>query len=124
VHVMFTPMSPAIPHIRAGKLRALAVTTALRSDVFPDVPPVSKFVPGYEASSWYGICAPRNTPVEVIDKLNKQINAGLADAKIKARLADLGGTILSGSPEDFGNLLASETEKWGKVVRFAGIKAE
>jgi tripartite-type tricarboxylate transporter receptor subunit TctC len=124
VQVMFVPLAPAIQHIKAGTLRALAVTTATRSDVFPDVPAVSEFVQGYEASTWYGICAPGGTPAEIIDRLNSAINAGLAEAKTKARLAELGGTSLSGSPADFGKLLASETEKWGKVVKFAGIKAE
>jgi tripartite-type tricarboxylate transporter receptor subunit TctC len=124
VQVMFAALSPSIPHIRAGTLRALAVTTATRSDVFPDLPTVSEFVQGYEASNWLGISAPRNTPTEIIDKLNKEINAGLADTKIKARLADLGSTVLSGSPADFGNLLANETEKWAKVVKSAGIKPE
>jgi tripartite-type tricarboxylate transporter receptor subunit TctC len=121
---MFDPLAPAIQHNKAGTLRALAVTTATRSDVFPDVPAVSEFVQGYEASTWYGICAPGGTPAEIIDRLNSAINAGLAEAKTKARLAELGGTSLSGSPADFGKLLASETEKWGKVVKFAGIKAE
>ena len=120
--------SPALPasieHIRAGKLRALAVTTATRSEALPDIPTVGDFVPGYEASAWYGIGAPKNTPAEIIDKLNKEINAGLADPKIKARLADMGGTVLPGSPADFGKLIADETEKWGKVVKFADIKPE
>jgi tripartite-type tricarboxylate transporter receptor subunit TctC len=124
VQLMFAPMSPAIQHIKAGALRALAVTTAIRSDVFPDVPAAREFVQGYEASSWYGICAPSNTPAEIIDRLNSAINAGLAEPGTRARLADLGGTILPGSPADFGNLLASETEKWGKVIKFAGIKPE
>jgi tripartite-type tricarboxylate transporter receptor subunit TctC len=124
VQVMFAPMSPAIQHIKAGTLRALAVTTTTRSIIFPDVPTVSESVGSYEASSWYGICAPRNTPAEIIDRLNKEINAGLADAKIKARLADLGTEALPGSPADFGNLLASETEKWAKVIKFADIRRE
>ena len=93
-------------------------------DVLPDIPTVADFVPGYEASGWSGIGAPKNTPAEIIDKLNKEINAGLADPKIKARLADLGGTVLAGSPADFGKLIADETEKWAKVVKFAGIKPE
>ena len=113
-----------IEHIRAGKLRALAVTTATRSEALPDIPTVGDFVPGYEASTWYGMGAPKNTPAEVIDKLNKEINAGLADPKMKARLADLGGTVLPGSPADFGKLIADETEKWGKVIRAANIKPE
>ena len=124
VQVMFAPLSPAIQHIRAGTLRALAVTTAARSDIFPDVPAVSEFVQGYEASSWYGICAPNNTPAEIIDRLNSEINAGLAEPRTKARIADLGGIILSGSPADFGNLLANETDKWAKVIKFASIRPE
>ena len=109
------PMPAAIEYIRAGKLRALAVTTATRSEALPDIPTVGDFVPGYEASAWYGVGAPRNTPAEIVDKLNKEINAALADPKMKARLADLGGTVLAGSPADFGKLIADETEKWGKV---------
>jgi tripartite-type tricarboxylate transporter receptor subunit TctC len=124
VHVSFPPMAGTIEHIKAGKLRALAVTTATRSEALPDVPTVSEFVPGYEASVWFGLGAPRNTPVEVIELLNKEINAVLSDPKIKARLADSGGTVLPGSSAEFGNLIAEETEKWAKVVRFAGIKAE
>ena len=117
-------MAASIEHIRAGKLRALAVTTATRSEALPDIPTVGEFVPGYEASAWFGVGAPKNTPAEIIDKLNKEINAGLADPKIKARLADLGGTVLAGSPADFGKLIADETEKWGKVIRAANIKPE
>jgi len=109
--------------VRAGKLRALAVTTAARSEALPDVPAVSEFVPSYEASAWYGIGVPCNTSAEIIDKLNKEINAAL-DPKLKARLADLGGAVLPGSPADFGKLIADETEKWGKVIRAANIKAE
>ena len=109
---------------QAGKLRPLAVTTATRSEVLPDVPTVGDFVPGYEASALQGIGAPKETPAEIVDKLNKEINAGLADAKMNVRLADLGGTVLAGSPADFAKLLAEETEKWAKVVKFAGIKAE
>jgi tripartite-type tricarboxylate transporter receptor subunit TctC len=124
VQVMFASMSASIEYVRASKLRALAVTTATRSHELPDVPTVGEFVPGYEASGWFGIGAPSNTPVEIIDKLNKEIDAGVADPKMKARLADLGGTALSGSPADFGNLIADETEKWGKVIRAANIKAE
>jgi tripartite-type tricarboxylate transporter receptor subunit TctC len=124
VQVMFGTMPSSIEYIRAGHVRALAVTTEARSDVLPDLPTVADSVPGYEASSWYGIGAPRSTPPEIIDRLNKAINAGLADPKIKARLADLGGTTLALSPADFGKLIASETEKWGKVVRAANIKAE
>jgi tripartite-type tricarboxylate transporter receptor subunit TctC len=108
--------------IRAGRLRALAVTSAMRSAEFPDVPTVSEFLPGYEASTWFGIGAPKNTPVEVIDRLNKEINAGLADPKVQARFADMGGTSLAGSPESFHELIEDETDKWGKFIRFAGIK--
>jgi len=115
---------PAIAHIKAGKVRALAVTTATRSEALPDLPSLGDFVPGYEASSVFGLGAPRNTPVEVIDKLNNEINAGLADPKIKRRLVDQGSTPLVLSPADFGKLIADETEKWGKVVKFAGIKPE
>ena len=123
VQVMFTNVPFSIEQIRAGKLRALAVTTAMRSDVLPDIPTVAEFVPGYEASSVYGFGAPKNTPAEIVGRLNKEINACLADQRIKARFADLGGTVLPGSPGDFGTLIAAETEKWGKVIRFAGIKA-
>jgi tripartite-type tricarboxylate transporter receptor subunit TctC len=122
VQVMFGNMPSSIEHIRAGKLRPLAVTTAARSEALPDLPPVGDFVPGYEASTWQGLGAPGNTPAEIVDKLNKEINAALSDSKIKARLADLGGTVLSGSPADFGRLIAGETEKWGKVIRAANIK--
>ena len=124
VQGMFVTMSSSIEYVRAGKLRALAVTTATRSEALPEIPTVDEFVPGYEASSWYGIGAPRNTPVEVIDKLNEAINAGLADPKIKARLADLGGDVLALSPAEFGKLIADETEKWSKVIRAANIKPE
>src|SRR6516162_6503166 len=124
VQVMFAPTPPSIEHIRSGKLRALAVTTPTRLDVLPDIPTVGEFVPGYEASNWYGVGIPKNTPVEIVDKLNKEINAGLADPKIKARLADFGGTPLVVSPADFGKLIAEETEKWGEVVKFTGIKAD
>jgi len=124
VQVMFGSIPPSVEHIRAGKLRALAVTNATRSEALPDIPTVSDFVPGYEASAWYGIGAPRNTPAEIVDKLNKEINAALSDLKIKTRLADLGGTVLSGSAADFGKLIADETEKWGKVIRAANIKPE
>ena len=122
VQVMFGNMPSSIEHIRAGKLRPLAVTTAARSEALPDLPPVGDFVPGYEASTWQGLGAPGNTPAEIVDKLNKEINAALSDPKIKARLADLGGTVLGGSPADFGRLIADETEKWGKVIRAANIK--
>src|SRR6185295_3758434 len=124
VQVMFASPSISIEHVRAGKLRALAVTTATRSEALPDVPTVGDFLPGFEASVWLGIGAPKNTPTDIIDKLNKEINAGLADAKIKARFAALGSTMLPGSPGDFGKLIADETEKWAKVIRAANIKAQ
>jgi tripartite-type tricarboxylate transporter receptor subunit TctC len=124
VQVMFDNAASSIEYIRAGRLRALAVTTATRSEVLPDLPTVGEFVPGYEASTFTGIGAPKNTPAEIIDKLNREINVALADPKMKARLADLGGTVLPGSPAEFAKLIADETEKWGKVVKFAGIKPE
>ena len=124
VQVYFATTVASIEYIRAGRLRALAVTTATRSDALPGIPTVDEFVPGYEASSWYGVGAPKATPAEIIEKLNKEINAGLADPKIKARLADLGGDVLALSPADFGKLIAEETEKWGTVVKFTGIKAD
>ena len=124
VQVGFATMTASLGHIRAGKLRPLAVTTTRRSDALPDIPCVSDFVPGYEASSWFGVAAPKNTPAEVVAKLNREINAALADDKIKARLADMGGMLLAGSPADYRKLIADETEKWGKVIRAAGIKAE
>jgi len=124
VQVMFASISSSIEYVRAGKLRALAVTTLTRSPVLPDIPTVAEFVPGYEASFWTGIGAPRNTPIEIVGKLNQEINAVLADSQMKARLAGLGAAALAlpGSPADFGKLIAEETEKWGKVVKFAGIK--
>ena len=124
MQVYFASTTVSIEHIRTGKLRALAVTTTKRSESLPDVPTVDDFLPGYESSVWFGVGAPKNTPVEIIDKLNKEVNAGLADPKLKARLVDVGGAVLAGSPADFGKLIADETEKWGKVVKFAGIKAE
>jgi tripartite-type tricarboxylate transporter receptor subunit TctC len=124
VQVMFGVMPSSIQHIRSGKLRALAVTTATRSEALPDIPPIGEFVPGYEASAAFGLGAPKNTASVIIDKLNAEINAALADAKIKAKLADLGTTVVPGSPADFGKLIAAETEKWGKVVKFAGMKPE
>src|SRR5207249_6732384 len=114
----------SIEYIRAGKLRPLAVTTAMRAEVLPDTPLMSDFLPGFEATLWFGVGAPKNTPAEIVDKLNREINAAFADPKMKARLAELGSTVLPGSPADFGKLIAEETEKWGKVVKFAGIKAE
>jgi tripartite-type tricarboxylate transporter receptor subunit TctC len=124
VQVMFDLLATSIEHIRVGKLRALAVTTATRSELLPDIPTVAEFVPGYEASGWQGIGAPRNTSTEIIAELNRQINLALADPKMKVRLADLGGTALPGSPADFGQLIAEETEKWAKVVSAANIKPE
>jgi len=124
VQVMFSTMPAAIEYIRAGKLHALAVTTATRSEALPDIPTVGDFLPGFEASTWYGVGAPRNTPAEIVDKLNKEFNTALADPKIKARLVDLGGTVLGGSAADFGKLIAEETEKWAKVIRAANIKPE
>jgi len=124
VQVYFPTTVSSIGYIRAGRLRALAVTTATRSDALPDIPTVGEFLPGYEASFWYGVGVPKNTPAEIVDKLNEAINAGLADPTIKARLADLGGVPMPMSPADFGKLIADETEKWGKVIRAANIKAE
>jgi tripartite-type tricarboxylate transporter receptor subunit TctC len=124
VQVMFEPVAGPLEHIRAGRLRALAVTTTTRSAALPDLPTVGEFVPGYEASSWYGIGAPKGTPAEIVDTLNRAVNAGLADPKLKARFADLGAAVLAGTPADFGRLIAEETEKWGKVVRFSGAKPD
>jgi tripartite-type tricarboxylate transporter receptor subunit TctC len=124
VQLYFGTTASSLEYVRTGKLRALAVTIERRLDALPDIPTVGDFVPGYEASNWYGIGAPRNTPVEVIEKLNKETNAGLADPKIKARIADLGGSVLTGSPADFGRLIADETEKWGKVVKFARARVD
>jgi tripartite-type tricarboxylate transporter receptor subunit TctC len=124
VQVMFGSLPASIEYIRSGKLRGLAVTTSARSEALPDLPTVGDFVPGYEASGWYGVCAPSRAPVEIVDKLNQEINAALADPKLKARLAELGGAALPGSPADFAKLIAEETEKWGKVVRAANIKPE
>jgi tripartite-type tricarboxylate transporter receptor subunit TctC len=124
VQVTFQTTSASIAHVRSGTVRALAVTAAARSELLPDLPSISEFVPGYEASAVWGLGAPRNTPAEIIDKLNKEINAALADAKLKERFADMNISVLGGSPADFGKLLAKETEKWGKVVKFANIKPE
>src|SRR3954469_21678398 len=124
VQAMFGTMPASIEHVRAGKLRPLAVTSARRSELLPDLPTVGDFVPGYETSALQGLGAPKNTPAEIITKLNKEINAGLADPKIKTRVADMGGIVLAGSPADFGKLIAEETEKWGKVVKFSGAKPE
>jgi tripartite-type tricarboxylate transporter receptor subunit TctC len=124
VQVYFGTLPSSIELIRAGRLRALAVTTATRSQMLPEIPALGEFVPGYEASNWVGIGAPRNTPAEIVDKLNREINAALADPRIKARFADLGGTVLPGSRADFGKLIADETEKWAKLIRAAHLKAE
>jgi tripartite-type tricarboxylate transporter receptor subunit TctC len=124
VQVTFDNLPGSIGFIRQGKLRALAVTTTTRSPALPDIPALAEFIPGYEASAWYGVSAPRNTPRAVIGKLNKEINAGLADPALQARLVDLGGMTVPGSPADFGNLVNDETEKWAKVIKFAGIKQQ
>src|SRR5262245_25936143 len=124
VQVYFSPLPESISTIKGGKVRALAVTMAGRSEALPDVPTVGDFVAGYEATVWFGIGAPRNTPTDIVDKLNREINAGLADPKIKARLSDLGGEVLALSPADFAKLIADDTEKWGKVIRAANIKPE
>ena len=124
VQVTFDNLPGSIGFIRQSKLRALAVTTTTRSPALPDIPALAEFIPGYEASAWYGVSAPRNTPKVVIGKLNKEINAGLADPALRARLVDLGGMIVSGSPAEFGKLVSDATEKWAKVIKFAGIKPE
>lgn len=123
VQVIFIGPAASIEYIRAGTLRALAVTTATRSEVLPDIPPMSDFIPAFEATAWFGIFAPKNTPAEIVDKLNQEINAGLADPKMRTRLAELGGGVFPTAPADFGKLIADETEKWGKVIKFAGMKA-
>ena len=122
VQVVFSSVPAALPYIRAGKLQALAVTSAVRADALPELPTLAEFVPGFEANQWYGLAAPNRTPVWIVDKLNNEINAGLANQKMKARLADLGGTVLAGSPADFAKLIAEETDKWRKVIREANIK--
>jgi tripartite-type tricarboxylate transporter receptor subunit TctC len=124
IQLMIETTPASLEHIRAGRFRGLAVTTLTRAEALPDLPTVADFVPSYEAISWYGIVAAKNTPPEIVDKLNKEINAGLADPKLKARLAELGGTVLPGSPTDFGKFIADEAEKWGKVARAANMKAE
>ena len=123
VQVMFDTMPASISYIRAGRLRPLAVTTATRWDGLPDIPTVGDFIAGYEASGWYGLAVPKNTPTDVIDVLNKEVNAALGDPKMKAVLSDMGGTVIAGSPSDFGKLVVDETERWGKVIRAANIKA-
>ncbi len=123
VQVAFDNTQPSLPHIKAGTLRALAVTTATRSQALPDLPTIGDFVPGYEASTWNGVCAPKNTPAEIVDKLNREINTGLADPKLKAQLAEMGAWVLPGSPADCRKLIADEVEKWGKVIRAGNIKA-
>lgn len=122
VQVMFSTVPPAMEFVKAGKLRALAVTTAKRLDTLPEIPSVSEFLPGYDSSAWWGVGAPRNTPSEIVDTLNREINAGLADWQLSARLVDLGATPMIGSPADFGRFIAEETEKWGTVARFSGLK--
>ena len=124
VQALFATTPGTTDYVKTGKLRGLAVTTATRVQVLPDLPTVGEFVPGYEASQWYGLGAPRSTPPAIVAKLNTEINAGLADAKMKARLADIGGEVLPGSAAEFGQLIADETEKWAKVVKFAGLRAE
>ena len=124
IQVMFGVLPSTLPYIRSGQLRALAVTTTKRQDVLPDVPAIDEFLPGYEASGWYGISAPKDTPAEIIERLNKEVNAGLIDPKTRQRLADLGCLIFGGSPADFGRFTAAEIEKWTKVIRAAGIRAE
>jgi tripartite-type tricarboxylate transporter receptor subunit TctC len=124
VQVLFDGMPSCIALVRGGQLRALAVTTTYRSEALPDLPRVADFVPGYEASSWFGIGAPKNTPPAVVEIINKEVNAALADPKMKAKLADLGGDSLAGSPSDFAQLIAEETEKWGRVVKFSGAKTQ
>jgi tripartite-type tricarboxylate transporter receptor subunit TctC len=122
VLVMFDTLATSIEHIKAGKLRALAVTSATRSEVLPDVPTVGDFVPGYEGTGWQGVGAPRNTPAEIIDKLNKEINAGLTNPRMKARIADFGYTVFASSPADFRTFIAVYTDKWAKVIKFSGAK--
>jgi len=124
VQVTFADITSSIEYVKAGKLRALAVTTAARSEALPELPPIADYLPGYEASGWFGIAAPKNTPAHIIERLNKEIRAGLSDPKIKARYAELGATVFAGSPADFGKFIVEETEKWGKVVRAARMKPE
>ncbi len=124
VQVMFDNIPTCAEHVKSGKLRGLAVTSTTRSDVLPDLPLVADFLPGYEASAWYGLAAPKGTPQEIVDRLNKAVNEILADPKVKTKFSEYGAMLLPGSPADFGKLLADETEKWGKVVKFAGAKVD
>jgi tripartite-type tricarboxylate transporter receptor subunit TctC len=124
IQVAFTEMATSLGHVRSGKLRALAVTTAARTEALPDVPTLGEFIPDFEASQWVGLVAPRDTPSAIIGKLNSEINAALGDARMKARFADLGGVVLPGSPADFGKLIRDETEKWAKVIRAANIRLD
>src|SRR5262249_44134565 len=124
VQASFDNLAGSIEFIKLGKLRPLAITSTARSDKLPEVPALHEFLPGFEASVWGGVGAPKNTPADIIGKLNREINAALGDPQIKSRIEDLGGTVLAGSPADFGKLIAEETEKWGKVVRLTGIKAD
>jgi tripartite-type tricarboxylate transporter receptor subunit TctC len=124
VQLMFSPMSSSTEYVKAGKLRALGVTTATRSEILPDIPAIGEFVPGYQASGWFGVCAPGKTPVEIIDRLNQEINAGLADPKLKSRFADLSASVFGGSSSDFGKFIADETDRWGRVVRTANLRAD
>jgi tripartite-type tricarboxylate transporter receptor subunit TctC len=122
VQIVFATVGSSIQYIRAGQLRALAITSATRSEALPEVPPLADFLPGYEASSWNGLCAPKNTPAEVIGRLNKEINTALSDPKIKARFIELGGPAIGGSPADFARIIAEDTERWAKVIKFSGAK--
>ena len=124
IQVAFTELATSLQHVKAGRLRALAVTTAARVEALPDVPTLAEFIPGFEASQWIGLVAPKDTPSAIVEKLNAEINAGLGDAKLKARFAELGGTVMPGSPADFAKLIRDETEKWAKVIRAANIKVE
>jgi tripartite-type tricarboxylate transporter receptor subunit TctC len=124
VQLYFAGVASSVEHVRAGKLRAIGITTATRSEALPIIPTGSEFVPGYEASDWFGLGAPKSTPAEIVDKLNEVVNAGLSDANLKARISELGGAIIRGSPVDFGKLIADETQKWATVIKFAGIKLD
>ena len=124
VQAIFDTLPTSVEHIKAGRVRPLAVSSVTRSEVIPDVSPLARFVPGYEANGWYGIGAPKNTPAEVIQRLNTEINAAITDVKLKARLAELGGVLLTGSAADFAKIIAQDTEKWAQVVKFSGAKAD